>query len=167
VSVATSKLRQSFYRLYRRLPTAIRVFLVRRATPSYWVGAMCVVERSDGALLLVRQSYRRGWTFPGGLLKRNEAPARAAVRETREEVGLEVELDDHPRVVVDAPRRRVDVVFRARVAPGADGRQPTPVSPEILEVRWFPPDELPLVQRETAQALAELGRAVDPPSTAD
>ena len=155
------------YRLYRRLPAKIRVFLVRRATPSYWVGAMCVVERSDGALLLVRQSYRRGWTFPGGLLKRNEAPAEAAVRETREEVDLEVEVDDHPRVVVDASRRRVDVVFRARPVPAADGHQPTPVSSEILEVRWFPPDGLPIVQPETALALAELGRAVDPPSASD
>jgi 8-oxo-dGTP diphosphatase len=163
----TSLVPQSFYRLYRRLPRSIRVFLVRRATPSYWVGAMCVVERSDGALLLVRQSYRRGWTFPGGLLKRNEPPAEAAVRETREEVDLEVEVDDHPRVVVDAPRRRVDVVFRARPVAGADGHQPTPVSPEILEVRWFPPDGLPAVQPETALALAELGRAVDPPSASD
>lgn len=158
---------QSFYRLYRRLPAPIRVWLVRRATPSYWVGAMCVVERSDGALLLVRQSYRRGWTFPGGLLKRNEAPADAAVRETREEVDIEVEVDDHPRVVVDAPRRRVDVVFRARPTPGSDGHEPTPVSPEILEARWFPPDGLPAVQPETARALAELGRAVDPPSVHD
>ena len=156
---------QAVYRLYRRLPAPLRVFIVRRATPSYWVGAMCVVERADGALLLVRQSYRRGWTFPGGLLKRNEAPADAAVRETREEVDLEVEVDDHPKVVVDASRRRVDVVFRARPVPGSDGRQPSPVSPEILEVRWFPPDGLPTVQPETARALAELGRAVDPPST--
>ena len=155
---------QAFYRLYRRLPVGVRVFLVRRATPSYWVGAMCVVERSDGALLLVRQSYRRGWTFPGGLLKRNEAPAEAAVRETREEIGLDVEVDDHPRVVVDVSRRRVDVVFRARPAPGADDDQPTPLSPEIREVRWFAPERLPVVQPETAQALAELGRAVDPPS---
>ena len=115
----------SFYRLFRRLPAPIRVFIVRRSTPSYWVGAMCVVERSDGALLLVRQSYRRGWTFPGVLLKRNEAPAEAAVRETREEVDLDVEVDDHPRVVVDAPRRRVDVVFRARPVRGSDGREPT------------------------------------------
>ncbi len=158
---------RSFYGLYRRLPAPIRVFIVRRATPSYWVGAMCVVERSDGALLLVRQSYRRGWTFPGGLLKRNEAPAEAAVRETREEVDLEVEVDDHPRVVVDAPRRRVDVVFRARPVRESDGHQLTPVSPEILEVRWFPPDGLPVVQPETASALAELGRAVEPPAARD
>ncbi|HWC11724.1 MAG TPA: NUDIX hydrolase [Acidimicrobiales bacterium] len=163
----TSRIRQTFYRLFRRLPAWFRVFLVRRATPSYWVGAMCLVERSDGALLLVRQSYRRGWTLPGGLLKRNEAPALAAVRETREEVGLEVEVEDHPRVVVDPPRRRVDVVFQARLAGGEDGQRPNPVSPEILEVRWFPPDDLPVLQRETAQALAGLGRAAGPSAALD
>ncbi len=158
---------QALYRLYRRLPRAVRVFIVRRATPSFWVGAMCLVERADGALLLVRQSYRRGWTLPGGLLKRNEAPAEAAVRETREEIGLDIEVDNHPRVVVDADQRRVDVVFPARLAAGADGQEPTPLSPEILDVRWFPADRLPLLQKETKQALAELGRPVDPRSGAD
>jgi ADP-ribose pyrophosphatase YjhB (NUDIX family) len=163
----TSLVPPSAYRLYRRLPVRARVFLVRRATPSYWVGAICMVERHDGAVLLVRQSYRRGWAFPGGLLKRNEKPADAAVRETREEVGLDVELDDHPRVVIDARRRRVDVIFKSRLAPGAEDVEPNPVSPEILEVRWFLLDDLPLLQRETVDALAELGWPVRRPSAPD
>jgi ADP-ribose pyrophosphatase YjhB (NUDIX family) len=160
----TSLVPPSAYRLYRRLPARARVFLVRRATPSYWVGAMCMVEREDGTVLLVRQSYRRGWAFPGGLLKRKEKPADAAIRETLEEVGLHVELHDHPRVVIDARRRRVDVIYKSRLAPGTDEGEPTPLSPEILEVRWFRLDELPLLQRETVDALAELGRPVPRPS---
>jgi 8-oxo-dGTP diphosphatase len=157
-----SGLRPLLFRVWRVLPWQVRVFLIRRLTPSYWVGAMCFVERADGAVLLVRQSYRKSWAFPGGLLKRNEDPVHAAVRELEEEIGLVVELEDNPKVVVDARSRRVDVIYRTQV--GGDV-EPSPRSAEILEVRWFPPGELPTVQRETAAALVALGRANRPVSS--
>ncbi len=143
------------------LPRQARLFVIRRLTPSFWVGAMCVVERADGSLLLVRQSYRKAWAFPGGLLKRNEQPIDGAVRELQEEIGITVELEDDPKVVVDARSRRVDVIYRTRYTGEPD---PSPRSAEILEARWFPPDALPTVQRETAAALAALGRTDRRPS---
>ena len=157
-----SGLRPLLFRVWRVLPWQVRVFLVRRMTPSYWVGAMCFVERSDGAVLLVRQSYRKSWALPGGLLKRNEDAIDAAVRELREEVGLAVELEDNARVVVDARRRRVDVIYRTQFI---GDEEPSPRSAEIVEARWFPPDALPNVQRETAAALVALGRANRPASS--
>lgn len=154
-----SGLRPLLFRVWRVLPWQVRVFLIRRMTPSYWVGAMCLVERTDGSVLLVRQSYRKSWAFPGGLLKRNEDPIDAATRELREEVGLTVDLEDNPKVVVDARSRRVDVIYRCQYT-GDD--EPSPTSAEILEARWFSPDALPTVQRETAAALVALGRADRP-----
>lgn len=41
-----------------------------------------------GALLMVKNSYRSGYTLPGGYLKPGESPKAAAVRELREEVGV-------------------------------------------------------------------------------
>ncbi|MBK8988577.1 MAG: NUDIX domain-containing protein [Chloroflexi bacterium] len=41
----------------------------------------------DDAVLLVWHTYRPGWFFPGGGLKRGESFADAARREAREEVG--------------------------------------------------------------------------------
>ena len=155
-------LKPVLFRLWRVLPWRVRVFVIRRLTPSYWVGAMCLVERADGAVLLVRQSYRRAWSFPGGLLKRNEDPIAAAARELKEEVGLTVEPEDTPRVVVDARSRRVDIIYRCQFT-GAE--EPSPRSPEILETRWFAPNDLPTVQRETAAALVALGRANRPASS--
>ena len=157
-----SGLRPLLFRVWRVLPWQARVFVIRRLTPSFWVGAMCFVERADGAVLLVRQSYRKAWTLPGGLLKRNEAPIDAAVRELEEEVGITVVLDDNPKVVVDARSRRVDIVYRTRFT---GDEEPSPRSAEILETRWFAPDALPNVQRETAAALVALGRADRPASS--
>lgn len=55
-------------------------------------GVKCVIEH-DGRWLMIRNSYGRGhWTFPGGKVGRGEEPTTAAIREVREEVGID--LDD-------------------------------------------------------------------------
>lgn len=149
--------------LYRRLPTRARLFVVHRTHPAFTVGAICVVERGDGALLLVRHSYRRWWGFPGGLLKRGEDVAAGARREAREETGLDVELLGEPSVVVDPGPRRVDVVFRGR--PVGDPSAASAGSPEIVELAWFPPDALPRLQHEAAGALVALARASGRPTS--
>ena len=157
-----SRIRPLFFRAWRVIPRQARIFVIRRLTPSFWVGAMCFVERTDGAVLLVRQSYRKAWGLPGGLLKRNEDPIDAAVRELEEEVGITVSLEDNPKVVVDARSRRVDIIYRTQFT---GDEEPSPRSAEILEARWFAPNALPTVQRETAAALVALGRADRPAPT--
>jgi 8-oxo-dGTP diphosphatase len=143
---------------FRRLPVGARRRLVRTFAPSFTVGAMAFIERPDGAILLVHQVYRRRWGAPGGLLERGEDPAEAAVREVREEVGLDVVLVGEPAVVVDPVPQRIDIVFRAKVAPGTDPATARPRSPEISVVEWFPPSELPELQHETASAFVALAR---------
>lgn len=147
--------------LFGRLPRRIRRRIVRWISPSYTVGAMCFIERGDGALLLVRHSYRDRWGVPGGLLKRGEAVEAGVRREVDEEVGLAVELLGEPAVVVDAEPQRVDVVFRARPVDPTSWTAETviPRSVEIIEARWFRPDELPELQFETADALVTLARS--------
>ena len=145
--------------MFRRLPRPARRFAVRRLSPSFTVGAMCVIERPDGALLFVRHSYRRKWGVPGGLLSRGEEAAIGARREAREEVALDIETVGEPAVVVDPRARRVDIVFRPRPIAPASLDTVRPSSPEIVEARWFPRDELPDLQHETAGALASLARA--------
>ncbi|WP_308310251.1 NUDIX hydrolase [Streptomyces sp. CC210A] len=49
-------------------------------------------------VLLVDPTYKPGWEFPGGVVERGEAPARAAMREVAEETGLE--LGAVPRLLV-------------------------------------------------------------------
>ncbi|GAU67301.1 hypothetical protein SSP35_04_03880 [Streptomyces sp. NBRC 110611] len=49
-------------------------------------------------VLLVDPTYKAGWEFPGGIVERGEAPARAGVREVAEELGIE--LPHAPRLLV-------------------------------------------------------------------
>lgn len=144
---------------YRRLPTLVRRWLVRAIAPKYTVGAVAVVERADGRILLVRQAYRDRWGVPGGLLQRREDPAVAAVREIGEEVGLAIELLGEPAVVVAARPQRIDIVYRARPADDAAVRLAAPASPEIVELGWFDPEALPELQQETAEAMVALARS--------
>lgn len=146
-------------KIYRRLPVPARRWVVRVIAPSFTVGAMVVIERDDGRILFVRQTYRRKWGVPGGLLKRREAAQDAAVREIAEEVGLRVELVGPPSVVVDPIPQRVDIVYRARPVGGADLDALRPMSPEIEDLAWFSPRALPELQHETAGALVEVARA--------
>lgn len=64
----------------------------------------------DGKLLLIRNSYRRGWTFPGGGVERGETPLAAARREICEELGLRVTIEGEPTRIRGAWEGRPDTV---------------------------------------------------------
>lgn len=49
-------------------------------------------------VLLVDPTYKPGWEFPGGVVERGEAPARAGMREVAEETGIR--LREVPRLLV-------------------------------------------------------------------
>ncbi len=146
-------------KLFGALPRRVRRALVRLGSPKFTVGAICIVQREDESVLLVRHSYYRSWGTPGGLAKRHERPELAAVRETLEEVGLRVDLIGEPVVVVEPVPHRVDIVFLARPAEGENPDRARPTSPEIEEVRWFALEEFPNLQPETVTALRALERS--------
>jgi ADP-ribose pyrophosphatase YjhB (NUDIX family) len=66
---------------------------------------------AQGRLLVLKPSYKRGWTIPGGQLEEDgETPWEACRRETREECGIEI-----------AAGRLVCVDFRPPKPPGRPG----------------------------------------------
>lgn len=153
--------------VFGQLPKCLRRPLIRAVSPKYTMGALCIVRRAGGSVLLVRHSYNRRWGTVGGLAKRRERPEVCAVREAREEVGIDLVLEGEPAVVVLPRLRRVDVVYLARPAQEASADLVEPRSAEILEVRWFDTAELPEMSTDTVAAWNALARAgrIDPPAT--
>ena len=101
-------------------------------------GAHVLVEDAEGRVLVVRMTYMgSGWMLPGGRVERGETPEAAAVRETREETGLEVRVDR--LLVVEAFRAKdVSFVFAGRLVGGILEAQ----LGEISEVGWLTREEL-------------------------
>jgi ADP-ribose pyrophosphatase YjhB (NUDIX family) len=95
-----------------------------------------------GKVLLLRRGIAPAlgkWTFPGGYVDFGENAADAAVRETREEVGVRVTLGPLLGVFTDPQSVAITVVvYLAEAGPDA----PT-LSDEASEVRYFGPDEIP------------------------
>ncbi|MFI1016928.1 NUDIX domain-containing protein [Streptomyces sp. NPDC020965] len=64
------------------------------------VAAGVLLFDEDDRVLLVDPTYKPGWEFPGGVVERGEAPARAGMREVAEELGIELDRVP-PLLVVD------------------------------------------------------------------
>ncbi len=153
------RLHRLLLRIFGWFPARARRLIVRFFSPSYTAGGICVIERPDGKILLVRQAYRERWGLPGGLLKKGEEAADGARREVLEEVGLLIDLVGEPAVVTDPVRQRIDLIFRAKPSRLSDVPEVRPSSPEIVRCEWFAPDDLPELQFETADALIALARS--------
>ena len=118
------------------------------------VAAGVLVAR-DGEVLLVRRRMnpQRGmWTFPAGFVEFDEDPAEAAVRECREETGLEVELTGLLDVIPGQEHARgasIVIVYCARMV----GGEPM-AADDVDQAAFFALDQLPpLAFRATRVAL--------------
>src|SRR5258705_10457758 len=72
-------------------------------------------------LVLVRRAIEPGygkWVFPGGYVDRGEPLTTAAIREAREECGLDVRLDGLVNIYSYAGRTPVIVVYAATAIGG-------------------------------------------------
>lgn len=72
-------------------------------------------------VVLLKRNIEPGlgkWVFPGGYVDAGEPPEQAAVREAREEVGLDVALDDLLGVFSVVGERVILVVFTGHVTGG-------------------------------------------------
>ena len=122
--------------------------------PKLAVGTIISDEHSR--VVLVKRAIEPGygkWVFPGGYVDRGEEVQAAAVREAREETGLEVRLDRLINIYSYTGRTPVIVVYSATLLGGCLG-----CDDEGLEARFFEPEAIPwdeLAFRSTQEALRE------------
>lgn len=118
------------------------------------LGVNTAIVQHNRILLTLRPDWEV-WCLPGGSVEADESLAQAAVRETREEVGLDVRLT---RLVGLYSRNGWlseglhVAVFAADVTGGELSFQ----EGEVLEARWFAAHELP-----EAMLLGHAQRALD------
>lgn len=122
----------------------------------------CTIPVIAGRIVLVKRAINPGkglWVFPGGYMDRDETVQEAAVRETLEEVNLEVRLTDLVGVYSYRTSIVVIVVYACEVV-GGELR----IDQESEEVRLFAPDEIPwdqLAFPSTRDALRDYLRTRD------
>jgi 8-oxo-dGTP diphosphatase len=75
-----------------------------------------MVMNEDDDFLLVKS--RRGWEFPGGYLEDEEAIKDAAIREVKEESGIDIELMNSLGVEQDIERSTCVFLFKGRPISG-------------------------------------------------
>lgn len=92
------------------------------------VAASTVVTDDNGRILLLKRADSGTWALPGGGMELGESVAECAVREAREETGLEVEITglvgiySNPRHVIaysdGEVRQQFNICLTARITGG-------------------------------------------------
>jgi ADP-ribose pyrophosphatase YjhB (NUDIX family) len=108
------------------------------------VGADAAIFNDQGEILLMDRADGGGWCLPCGWVEPNEKPAETAVREVREETGLEVVVRQLVGVFTrmpggrNGPHTMVAVVHLCDVIGGE-----LTLSHEGLALRYWPLDDVP------------------------
>jgi ADP-ribose pyrophosphatase YjhB (NUDIX family) len=114
--------------------------------------ASAAVSNERNEILMQRRADNDLWALPGGTMDLGESIGQTAVREVREETGLDVEIDgivgiySDPRHIIEYSdgevRQQFSICFSARLLGGT-----LRTSDESTEVAWITPqslEELPI-----------------------
>jgi ADP-ribose pyrophosphatase YjhB (NUDIX family) len=106
-----------------------------------------VVVNESGELLMIRRSDNDNWAVPGGAIDLGESVSQAAMRETKEESGIDCEItgivgiySDPKHVILYTSNGEVRQEFSILLTGRPIGGEPTP-SDESTEVRWITPTD--------------------------
>ena len=123
---------------------------MRREYPTQPIVGVGAVIVQDGKLVLVKRAVEPGkgrWSIPGGAVELGEGVRDTAIREAKEECGLDIELArDTPMDAIDnmieGEKRRLQyhyvlLQFLARPRGGA-----LRAGGDVTEVKWVPLEEV-------------------------
>lgn len=103
--------------------------------PKHIISAATIVVNDDKELLLIK-GPRRGWEMPGGQVEEGESLREAAIRETKEESGIDIEVTKFCGIFQNVKGGVCNTLFLGKPI----GGNPT-TSAESLEVGFFPIEE--------------------------
>lgn len=103
--------------------------------PKHIVSAATIVLNEKKEILLIK-GPRRGWEIPGGIVEEGESIKEGAIRETKEETGIDVEITKFCGIFQNVEKSICNTLFLAKPI----GGQCT-TSSESLEVAYYPIEE--------------------------
>ena len=106
--------------------------------------AVAVILFRDKKILLVKRKFepkKDDWTLPAGFMEYNETSEQTAIRETKEETNLDIEVKDLVTVLPGFDDSRVHVVLIIYKGKIKDGVLKS--GDDASEVNFFPLDNLP------------------------
>lgn len=115
-----------------------------------------IITDAEDRVVLVRRAIEPGygkWVFPGGYVDRGEQVQVAAIREAREETGLDIRLGELVNIYSYPGRAPIIIVYAATLLGGC-----LACDDEGLEAAFFDPQAIPwdeLAFRSTSDALRE------------
>ncbi|WP_433462710.1 NUDIX domain-containing protein [Spirillospora sp. CA-128828] len=118
-----------------------------------------VVENDNGEILMIRRTDNDNWALPGGAIDLGESVTQAAIRETKEETGIEIEITglvgiySDPKHVIqytsnDEVRQEFSILLTARLMAGERR-----TSDESSEVLWVPANKATNRQMDRSMSL--------------
>lgn len=103
--------------------------------PKHIVSAATIVLNDKKEILLIKGPLR-GWEMPGGQVEEGESLKEAAIRETKEETGIDVEIVKFCGIFQNVKKSICNTLFLAKPIGGKPA-----TSIESLEVGYFPIEE--------------------------
>ncbi|MBT2680912.1 NUDIX domain-containing protein [Bacillus sp. ISL-35] len=100
--------------------------------PKHFVSAATIVINDEKEILLIKGPIR-GWEMPGGIVEEGESLKDAAVRETKEESGIDIEVLKFCGIFQNVNKSICNTLFLAKPI-GGD----LTTSSESLEVGFYP-----------------------------
>lgn len=100
--------------------------------PKHIVSAATIVINKQKEILLIK-GPRRGWEMPGGQVEEGESLKDAAIRETKEETGIDIEVLKFCGVFQNVNDSICNTLFLGKPIGGK-----LTTTPESLEVGFYP-----------------------------
>jgi len=108
-----------------------------------------ILIEHQGRILMVQEAKPKCaglWNQPSGHIELGETPIEAAIREAKEETGLDIKILDLFGIYVgpEVDRHFYNFVFRARPLT----LSPAPLSPDVMGTKWFSESDLKNLPKE-------------------
>ena len=137
-----------------------------------FVASVYIVK--DGKVLMIHHKKMGMWLPPGGHINENELPTDCAIREAKEEAGVDIEIIGHeehhnrvrvmahPKIMqlenIEPGHKHIDLIYFGKLKDKTQEIKNN--DPGVNEVRWFSREELDeapeLVRIQAISAIEEL-----------